>query len=154
MQSTYSAINTIKASKGISSVRYCLSDAAFCINLQNSIYIVVYGMLESLQFMQKITSDNNLSREEESLIFIFHINILKRFLANAVVSKTNQCTTIFGTKSTTTDKYWSMYQKYLYTINWISRCQWLINCLHDLHCTSNLAGSCFTFLRGVVRFVL
>ena len=63
-------------------------------------------MLESLQFMQKITSDNNLSREEESLIFIFHINILKRFLANAVVSKTNQCTTIFGTKSTTTDKYW------------------------------------------------
>ena len=106
MQSTYSAINTIKASKGISSVRYCLSDAAFCINLQNSIYIVVYGMLESLQFMQKITSDNNLSREEESLIFIFHINILKRFLANAVVSKTNQCTTIFGTKSTTTDEYW------------------------------------------------
>ena len=63
-------------------------------------------MLESLQFMQKITSDNNLSREEESLIFIFHINILKRFLANAVVSKTNQCTTIFGTKSTTTDEYW------------------------------------------------
>ena len=105
MQSTYSAINTINASKGISNVRYCLSDAAFCINLQNSIYIVVYGMLESLQFMQKITSDNNLSREEESLIFIFHINILKRFLANAVVSKTNQCTTIFGTKSTTIDEY-------------------------------------------------
>ena len=106
MQSTYSAINTNNASKGISSVRYCLSDAAFCINLQNSIYIVVYGMLESLQFMQKITSDNNLSREEESLIFIFHINILKRFLANAVVSKTNQCTTIFDTKYTTTDEYW------------------------------------------------
>ena len=143
MQSTYSAINTINASKGISSVRYCLSDAAFCINLQNSIYIVVYGMLESLQFMQKITSDNNLSREEESLIFIFHINILKRFLANAVVSKTNQCTTIFGTKSTTRDEYWYLR---------LSRCQWLINCLHDLRCRSNLGGSCFIFLRVVVRF--